>query len=375
MARCRVDSSIERVVMDGFAFPLGVYPVEPMTPRAGYTVWFEPADGEEAAEDDEELEEWPDRYVFDIAITATRVEALCRALLTLLPGRLYPILDVLGHDAYREVDPYVSYDLIGQDRFMDAIRRFRGFFFEDGLVGFGAMSEEPFVYIFVDEHKQVTVRVETSLKERVEEILATFDLEEVEETAGADAATHEHRGVLDAPPDRPDLLTQEEIVEELIDEWGLVLNVPPEGNVDEEGNELGITGWRVIVRWDAEGDVPASRGREPPARRYAEVILSAGSLRAAEDLASEAVRGLIPPEVVDEGIETFVVMERVRPEDLAAVLAARGGAEAGGSAGESGGRGAATASTGESPSGEPAGFAPPEPPLEEEKVWRVRWMD
>src|SRR5690606_20568582 len=101
---------------------------------------------------------------------------------------------VLGHDAYREVDSLVSYDLIGQERFMDAIRRFRGFFFEDGLVGFGAMSEEPFIYIFVDEHKLITVRVETALKEKVEQVLATFDLQPVDEIAGADSVAHEHRG-------------------------------------------------------------------------------------------------------------------------------------------------------------------------------------
>ena len=47
MARCRVDKSIERLVVDGFAFPLGVYPVEQMTPKQGYTTTFESADGGE----------------------------------------------------------------------------------------------------------------------------------------------------------------------------------------------------------------------------------------------------------------------------------------------------------------------------------------
>ncbi len=222
MARCRVDKSIERREIDGFAFPLGVYPIEDMTPREGYAVWFEPADGtdspgEDAPEvptspDDSEdgglaadWEEWPDRYVFDIAISATRVEALSRALFAMMPGRISPILDFLGHDAYREVDPYVSYDLIGQERFIDALRRYRAFFFEDGLVGFGALSEEPFIYVFVDEHKLVTVRVEAVLKEKIESLLAAFDLPQVDEISGADAVTHEHRGVLDAPgrPHRP----------------------------------------------------------------------------------------------------------------------------------------------------------------------------
>ncbi len=354
MARCRIDKSIDRVQMSGFAFPLGVYPIEPMEPRAGFTVTFEPADGQSDAprpassgEDESdgglaegpggedepgaaaEWEEWPDRYVFDILVPATRVEALCRSLFALLPGRVYPILDVLGQDEFREVDPYVAYDLVGLERFLDGLRRFSGFFYEDGLVGFGVMSEEPFIYIFVDEHKIVTVRVETALREKVEAVLDAFDLSEVDEILGADAATHEHRGVLDAPSDRPDLLNAEEVVEFLRDEWRLVLNVDPESNFDDEGNALGITGWRCLVRHD--WDIPATdppKGAEPAGRtgagpgegavgsgstpggsragrkragsagpeigRYAEVFLTAGCFREAEDLALAELKSMIP---------------------------------------------------------------------------------
>ncbi|MBZ0172586.1 MAG: hypothetical protein K8E66_09430, partial [Phycisphaerales bacterium] len=178
-ARCAIDESIERHEINGFKFPLGVYPVEPMQPKPGYRLEFEPADTGNG-EGDEFLDEWPDRYVFDIVISADRVEALFRQLLPLLPGRVYPILDILGHDAYREVDPYVSYELVGLDRFTDTVRRFRAFFFEDGLVGFGAMSDDPFIYLFVDEHKIVTLRCQMEEREKVERILHAFDLEEVE---------------------------------------------------------------------------------------------------------------------------------------------------------------------------------------------------
>ncbi|MBY0262217.1 MAG: hypothetical protein K2Q20_07715, partial [Phycisphaerales bacterium] len=265
-----------------------------------------------------EWEEWPDRYVFDILVPATRLEALCRSMLSLLPGRVYPIVDYLGQDEWREVDPYVSYDLVGVDRFLETLRRFAGFFFEDGLVGFGAMSEEPFVYVFVDEHKVVTVRVEAGLKERVEAVLAAFDLESREELLSADSATHEHRTVLEAPDGRRDLLNPDEIMEGLRDEWHLVLNIDPESNVDEEGNDLGVTGWRCIVRYDpplekvaaedaeggksslgAEGDVGgASAGRSPPwpEARYCQVFLTADSYNAASDLAYEGLEQLLAKE-------------------------------------------------------------------------------
>lgn len=355
MARCRVDQSIERVTMNGFAFPLGVYPVEEIEAKPGYTMAFEPADGdgpslggaggsggfgtessgngggERSGSDgggggggeSGEWEEWPDRYVFDILVPATRLEPLCRSMLALLPGRVYPIVDFLGQDEWREVDPYVSYDLVGIDRFLETLRRFAGFFFEDGLAGFGAMSEEPFVYVFVDEHKVVTVRVEAGLKERVEAVLAAFDLELREELLSADSATHEHRTVLEAPDGRHDLLNPDEIMEGLRDEWHLVLNIDPESNVDEEGNDLGVTGWRCIVRFDPplekgedEGAKPSKAGGTSaaggseesaevatggasvqwPEARYCQVFLTAESYNAASDLAYEGLEQLLAKE-------------------------------------------------------------------------------
>lgn len=297
-----------------------------MHPKPGYTVEFEPSDGgdgspagdrdgDTADEPDKSgWEEWPDRYVFDIVITAERLEPLVRALLAMLPGRIYPILDYLGLDAYREVDPYISYELVGMERFIDALRRYRAFLFEDGLCGFGAMIDEPFLYVFVDEHKIVTVRAEPELKEKIEKVLHAFDLEPSEAPAGADSASHEHRAILATAEDRPDLLTVDEIVEQLRDEWRLVLNIDPETNLDEDGRELGITPWHSLIRLAAEGDEKA---------RYAECIVMADCLRAAEELALDAAEEL-RPEDVEEWEEMFVVMsDRLNDESLAEALKAR----------------------------------------------------
>jgi hypothetical protein len=344
MPRCRVDPELSRIVADvggdGFAFPLGVYPIEPMTPTPGYVMEFEPSDsGEEG-----QFEEWPDRYIFEVVISAERLEPLCRSLFGLLPGRIYPILDYLGHDQFREVDPYISYDLIGTDRFLDAIRRFRGFFFEDGLCGFGAMIDDPFLYIFVDEHKIVTIRCETHRREKVEKILQAFDLEPAlpdAPPAGADAAAHEHRSVLITADDRPDLLTADEIVEDLKDEWNLVLNVDPESNLDEEGNELGITPWRCLVRVSASGEPPGIEGAPPAAPeptpspenprpteesadtiRYIDVVLTASTLRNAEEMALEAADEMAAEGLWDEAAVVFA--DRLRPEMLHEFLRTHG---------------------------------------------------
>lgn len=235
---------------------------------------------------DGEFEPWPDRYVWDINIRHSRLEALTRALLAIMPGRIYPILDVLGNDAYREVDPYMAVELVGQERLAEGLRRFRSFLFEDGLVGFGAMSEEPFVYVFIDEHKIVTVRAEVAMKERVDAVLEAFDLPQTAQLVGVDAATHEHRSVLHAPPDHPELLTAEEILEELQDLWNLELNLDPDTNLDEHGNDLGETGWRGLVRLVGNAGTV----------RYVESYLTADSLAAARDIAVEAAHELAQAE-------------------------------------------------------------------------------
>lgn len=282
--------------------------MEPMTPKAGYTMEFEPADGDNAGD----IEEWPDRYVFDIVISFERLEPLCRSLLALFPGRVFPILDVLGHDAYREVDPYISHDLYGMDRLTDYLRRFRAFFFEDGLCGFGVMTDEPFLYMFVDEHKIVTLRCQPELKERVEKVLHAFDLEQMEDPAGADSASHEHRGVLLIQENRPDLLNHDEIVEMLRDEWRLVLNVDPDSNPDESGQDLGVTPWRCLVRLAVDEDEKC---------RYADILLTAPNLRRAEELAVEACDDLLPKGTKDWDEASIIHADRLNPEDFVKVLA------------------------------------------------------
>ncbi|MCX5689414.1 MAG: hypothetical protein NTV94_06440 [Planctomycetota bacterium] len=285
-----------------------------MSPKAGYSLHFEPADGDEH---DGEWEAWPDRYVFDIVMSSERVEPFCKLLFEVLPARIFPIVDLLGHDAYREIDPYMAYELIAKDHFLDGIRRFRQFFFEDGMSGFGAMCEEPFLYMFLDEHKIVTVRAEPSMKDRVERLLKAFDLEPCEDAAGADAASHEHRTVLITPPDRPELLGPEEIVERLRDEWNLVLNIDPDQNLDEEGKPLGTTPWRVVVRVERGGGRDTRRKTRA---RYAEILLYSDCLRVAEEAALAQVDRMVGAK--KPAIEDAVVVasDRLTTEQMAELL-------------------------------------------------------
>ena len=303
MPSCLPDPSLERQSIQGFKFPLGVYPVEPMTPIAGYSAEFEPAD---SAEEMGEWEAWPDQYVFDINMPADRVESFWHQAFAMLPGRVFPIIDYIGHDAHREIDPYMAYEPIVKEKIIDGVRHFRSFFFEDGMVGFGSVSEDPFFYIFVDEHKIVTIRVEAQFKSRIEKLLAAFDLEQVDEPAGADSASHEHRSILITSPDEPDLLSGDEILERMRDSWRLVLNVDPETNVDDEGKELGITPWRCLARFATD---------QLPNEQYAEVFLTTDSIRQAEELAQQGMTQSV--EQHGEWLDVVIVSaDRMTPDQL-----------------------------------------------------------
>jgi hypothetical protein len=290
MLRPAVDPTLSRVEVGEFDFPLGVYPVTPAEaePRSGYVTEFEQSDGDETGE----WEEWPDRYMFDIVAPRRRIEMLCLSLFSLLPGRVFPILDVLSEDAYREIDPYIAYESVSFERFLDEVRRFRPWFFDDGMVGFGAMSLDPFVYVFVDEHKIVTARVETSLKERVE-----------------------HRSILALELDGQQFASHAEIVERLRERWMLSLNLDWDSNTDDDGRTLGVCCWRVDVRRFDEEDQEAGRW---------EVLLAASTLSEAEQIAITEVARQLGVSTDDEDAlrDSFEMLEaiRMRPEDFAAAL-------------------------------------------------------
>ncbi|HVZ93308.1 MAG TPA: hypothetical protein VG797_02245, partial [Phycisphaerales bacterium] len=291
MSRIEIDQSIKRTEADGFVYPLGVRPIAPKGATPGYTVEFESADGSSGSGESwagEEWEEWPDRFMYDVLVPVTRLRSLCRVLFDILPGRVYPILDALGRDAYREIDPYLAYEPVGVEKLYDAVMQYGEWLFEDGLVGFGAMSLDPFFYVFIDEHKIVTIRAATDLKERVEKILAAFELKQVDKIESVDTVEHEHLNTLVAPPERPELLSGDDIIDRLREIWKLELNIDRQKNLDEEGNDLGTTPWICLVHCTGpeEGDPD----------RWAEVLLAAENLDAAERLAGEAIAREAPKE-------------------------------------------------------------------------------
>ena len=144
---------LKRVVVDGFALPLGVEPGDIKAPAQGYTVAYTPA------ADDE-----PDTYCFYVAVSHERVAAILRQAFGLLPRRVCAIAEISSRDAYRQTDVYLSDEEISRREFLSAWRCWEAVLLEDGSIGAGANSDHPFVEVFLDQWKGLSIIVPLGMR-------------------------------------------------------------------------------------------------------------------------------------------------------------------------------------------------------------------
>lgn len=279
MREYRLRTDLERVVIDGFALPLGFAP-EPgslKAPVQGYTLTYNLGEEEE-----------PDTYSFHVVVSHDRLRAVLSKAFSLLPDELYGIIEIGSRDAYRTTDIYLGDDLISKRDFLNIWRAFEPFLLEDGSIAAGANTEEPFMEIFLDQWKGVTIHVPADMKDHVERMLHRLGLEEVQETWSEDEDNDESDPWADALDDksyvRPVLDTSDEYMPDL-DElllqmrhaWRLELNIDPRTNVDESGRALGATLWHAVaIVDDARGN--------PNVGAYCDIWATAGSLAEMEQL-------------------------------------------------------------------------------------------
>ncbi|MHC4416775.1 MAG: hypothetical protein ACYS0G_16010 [Planctomycetota bacterium] len=274
MEAYRLRTDLERAVIDGFALPLGIKPGAISAPTPGYTVAYTTGRDEE-----------PDTYSFYVAVSHERVAPILHRAFDLLPPHVYGIVEISSRDAYRSVDVFVGEELIGIHQFLRTWRSCERILLEDGSIAAGANSDDPYVEVFVDQWKGLSIIVPPAMRDDVELFLRELGLEEVPQTWPTDAdgrglADSEVRPVI-APvnggaPDIDDLLQQ------LRDDWQLELNVDPETNVDEAGRELGLTLWHALVGVeDSSGD--------PEQGADVSVWATAGSLNDMEHLIDDAL--------------------------------------------------------------------------------------
>jgi hypothetical protein len=300
---CRLDPARTRMVApNGFRYSHGCVPTEPCLPVEGYLSEFEPGAGD-----------WPDTYFFDVVLSHEKIGPVMTDLFSLLPDDVTPMLDVRGDDAYREMDPYIGLEPVTKEEMLTVVNRFQAFLFDDGHCGFGAMAEEPFCSVYLDDHKVIAVRIELARGHEVEAILEEHGIATGVNPTGVDAVGHEHRDVLWTDENRSELLDFYGVLDELRFRWNLELNIDPETNIDDDGRQLGLSAWRVLLYLEPTA-AKHSTGK-PPRGVYAELLLTAGSLQEADRLAAEACDLIQGYEPVDQP-----ATDRIRPDELAQAL-------------------------------------------------------
>lgn len=291
-----IDPTLKRLVIDGFAFPLGWKPSDGQRPFEGYTI--------SRLDSDEEL---PDTHQFQIAVSHERLRPLLGRLFALLPERVYPILEIISTDAYRPVDTLMSPEPTSRADFLTTWAEVEPLLLDDCALAAGAMSEEPYVEVFLEANKFVIVNIAREQSGVMEAELESAGLHEVPSHWINDAdCTDEFTSVL---LEKDGLMTLDDVIVHLQRLWRLELNVDPEGNPDEAGRDLGVTLWRVVV-------LAVRRDQQPPAdRARIEVWLSAGSLGQVEELVADVF-----DEIKEWDIDTMVSQDRVafddRPREL-----------------------------------------------------------
>ena len=171
MRNFRIRPDIERVKIGSFALPLGVGRLDTPAPVEGYTIKFEP--GEEGE---------PDAYAYQVVVSHEQVRDVLHDLFSLLPAEVSPVVEIGSVDAYRSIDVYVSSEPISLDEFSSAWSAFEPILLEEVSIGAGVTVEEPFLEIFVDAWKSITVHCPEEMRSAIEERLEAHGIEEVPQT-------------------------------------------------------------------------------------------------------------------------------------------------------------------------------------------------
>lgn len=301
MRNFRFQPGLDRAKVGEYALPLGVESLDASPPIEGYTVRYEEGEDGEA-----------DTYSYQVVVTHERIKGLLHEFFGLLPDDVSPVVEIGSVDAYRSIDVYVSGEPLTCDAFKDIWAAFEPILLEEVSIGAGVTADEPFLEVFLDFWKSITIHCPLEGRSAIEAILERNDLEEVIQTWPDDPPDevnppYQLREILliedEMSPDLDELLLQ------LRAEWMLELNIDPDSNVDDAGRELGHTLWHAIAM------VEPSDTTELVGGAYVTVWLMATCLDEALRLVEEAVG-----EAGDWVLSGMYSIERVafdeRPDEL-----------------------------------------------------------
>ncbi len=301
---------LERAVIDGFALALGITPGDVTPPTVGYTIAYT------AGADDE-----PDTYSFYVAVSHEQVAPVLEQVFSLLPEEVCAIVEISSRDAYRQTDVFLSKEEIPRGEFLLTWQQWQPILLEDGSIAAGANSESPFVEIFVDQWKGVSIIVPLGMRDDVEQLLVKSGLQEVPETwsLGNENPAMDRVRIRPVLADLDGMAADiDDVLMELRHDWRMELNVDPDTNVDEGGRRLGMTLWHAVLEVHRVGDVEEVADMS--------IWSTAGSLSQLETLVGEML------EQSDEWVLAAVYStDRIafdeRPDELSDLAPRRGEAE------------------------------------------------
>ncbi|MDH5638433.1 MAG: hypothetical protein OEZ04_08080 [Nitrospinota bacterium] len=218
----------QRMVHRGFVFPFGAYPEEPFDQRIGY--------------DSRYIEE-SGLYNYEISVSHERVLGVFIALLGLLPNKAHVVAQVHTDDYYRECDSYVSENAIPMDNLIEWVVAWRAVTADDGFFGIGAFCEDPAAEVFLDEHK--TIHMYHHDPDVMESTLEGLGVPFRMGLRFFWDEPHYHEPLPLSDDEGDDFLSA---FEDLADSYELMLEEEEEVDIDEDGDPMEVTCWRVEVR-------------------------------------------------------------------------------------------------------------------------------
>lgn len=207
-----IRSDLARRVAGNVKCPLGIFTSEAKAVlREGFEARYQTSE-----------DEFGDQYEYRLLLSADRLHAGVRMLFEeLLPEEVHALYEEFSMDAYRDTDAYMSDDLVAVDRVMTAWDNFGHFLIEDVKCGFGAMSYDPSIEIFVEEHGSIFVACSLTMKSRVEKCLDRLGLKQTESLPTIENFRHQHRDVLIVDPNDADLMDEVDIKFSIIESFGM----------------------------------------------------------------------------------------------------------------------------------------------------------
>ena len=135
---------------------------------------------------------------------------------------MFALYEEFSYDAYRPTDTWVSEDPVSRDRLLQAWSTYATFFVEDGKCGFGGLSYEPAIEVFLEEHGALYLACGLEMKARVETALERLGIPECSSAVSIDNYDHQHvDSILPAAPHEQGLLDETDIKFSVVEGLGM----------------------------------------------------------------------------------------------------------------------------------------------------------